>query len=128
MSFKYSAFIEKSQEAREWLESIGYKIAPESLLNGDWIFTYNTGNYWIYPKRLDYYDDSSSHLNCKDNIPLFKAITAMRDDGLEYMMWYINNHTGQWRKCDIRMMEDENIDWGDWSEASFDELINHFKK
>lgn len=136
MSFKYSAFIENSKEAREWLESIGYDPCPcVGDDPGDLIFTDHTrGKFHGYDEEV--YGDilaereevGGDEVDCRGNFDLFKAVTAVRDDGLEYMVWYINNHTGQWKQCDFYMMEDDSIDWDDWTEASLTELINHFKK
>lgn len=147
MGFIYSAFIENSKEAREWLKSIGYKPCicagddPEDL-----IFTsHEWGKFHAYDKETsgdilaEREDIGGDEVDCRGNVELFKAIAAIRDDS-DYLQW----HTDGKDWCIYR--ETKHFDgtivggfeWNyfpkefpdnkDLHKASKDELIQHFKK
>lgn len=134
MRFIYSAFIENSLEMREWLESIGIPQVEDTDIDiGNILLSYFNEDLGkqVYETADTIYDfvdtDRSSIISCLGNPELFKAVTALRDDS-DIGKHYINNHTGQWKRCDYNMATDENIDWNDWSEAYLSELQERFKK
>lgn len=129
MSFKYSAFIENSQEAREWLESIGYDMRLCDNYNEytcagiDGVAFTTDSNYPSFRLFL-----KEKAISCLDNFDLFKAITAMRDDSDLHQIFTDGIH---WEVCPF-----PSAPMGIWKDkygmechkASLDELINHFKK
>lgn len=130
MNFKHSAFIENTPEMREWLEGLGYKRFSNT--DGNTLCTihdggYNLRNYSLGKTRFQVYLSMINPIDCRNNPDLFKAITAILTT-TDIGKHYINNHTGQWRRCDYTMATDESIDWSDWGEATLEELIEHFKK
>jgi len=132
MAFIYSAFIENSQAAREWLESIGYESKNGYKKKDDIIMTFiscDTGSPFFTSCENLYLSMyiADNDVDCRGSFELFKAVTAMRDDS-ELGRHYINNHTGRWMRCTVIDLEDEDFPWEDWTEATLEELINHFKK
>ena len=130
MSFQYSAIGDNTPENREHLEKLGYDIVNR---NDDRIIL-RTG----YPKHnvaITYYDYHLPYLrsyfpqiiDCIGNHQLFKAVTAITTT-TDIGKYYINNHTGQWRKCDLDMATDYYIEWDDLKEASIAELQAHFQR
>lgn len=138
MNFKYSAFIENTEEAREWLESIGYE--PCSCVDddpGDLIFTNHTrGKFHGYDEEV--YGDilaereeaGGDEVDCRGNFELFKAVTALRDDS-DYMQWFVS----EYREFKLSKFDtvpnwdyDDETDGMIWHKASLKKLINHFKK
>ncbi|SHE29540.1 hypothetical protein [Dysgonomonas macrotermitis] len=76
MKFKYSAFIENTPKAREWLEKIGYYKISENIILRDNLIISTYPNGWY---NLCYSHESSLAIDCQNNLPLFKAITAITD-------------------------------------------------
>ncbi len=126
MSLKYSVITDNSQENREWLDNLGYKFNfVVSYVEFEIIYTWKSEMFFI--DKIDVKNlEPSLFINCIGNPQLFKAVSAISTT-TDIGKHYINNHTGQWRQCDYNMATDENIDWGDWTEATLSELINHFK-
>lgn len=124
MKFKYSAFIENTPEMREWLDELGYK--PWVVTNRDYIYTkIDSKEPWFSDTHFTSIENITSYIDCRSNPELFKAVTAISTT-TDIGKHYINNHTGQWKRCDYNMATDENIDWNDWSEATLSELQSHF--
>lgn len=121
MAFLYSVIGDNTIENREHLEKLGYKFINLSW-DGKYIFTSKD-------KSEAYYANGSGfgHINCIGNPQLFKAVTAITTT-TDIGKYYINNHTGQWRKCDLDMATDYYIEWDDWTEASIAEIQAHFKR
>lgn len=128
IKFQYSVIGDNTKENREHLEMLGYELENKHE-GGEYLVThlrmYNSNPlYWCaVPLKQDNHIGS---INCLGNHPLFKAVSAISTT-TDIGKHYINNHTGQWRQCDYNMATDENMDWGDWTEATLTELINHFK-
>lgn len=127
--FSYSAFIENTPEMREWLEKIGYKRNSNIMKN--YPQEYEDADRWITTNTVEYFTVRQNYqgvnsINCIGNPQLFKAVTTITTT-TDIGKYYINNHTGQWRKCDLDMATDYDIDWDDWTEASIAELQEHFK-
>ena len=136
MSFKYSAFIENSQEAREWLESIGYDMRLCDNYNEytcagiDGVAFTTDSNYPSFRLFL-----KEKAISCLDNFDLFKAITAMRDD-CDQNQWFTNGE--YWHQCYCEnfgtfLYAEYDGDCGtdlieSFHKATLEELINHFKK
>lgn len=124
MNFKYSAFTENTPEAREWLEKLGYK---KVYLNGsfeepefdyvgiDILFT--VPEYGHYAISRIFNPVETKFIDCRSNLPLFKSVTAVRDDS-DYMQWFIDP-CGYWHFNPIYM--------DGMRKATLDELINKFK-
>lgn len=142
MNFKYSAFIENSKEAREWLEGIGYDPCPcvgddtQDLILTD----HERGKFHGYDKETygdilaEREDIGGDEVDCRGNMQLFKAITAVRDDS-DYMQWFTDGihwevcpsvvaDLAGWKRYYQRSGEKYIEPW----KATKDELINHFKK
>lgn len=154
MSFLHSCFIENSAAAMEWLESIGYKpCACVSSNTEDTIFTYHKdGRYHCFSKEMmadiqaEMQEETEiDDVDCRGNLPLFKAISAMRDDiGLHQwhkadsiisILWHDivgNDHSGIIRKDEVFLwdldVEHSDVFEGDFHKMDLSELINHFKK
>lgn len=127
--FSYSAFIENTPEMREWLEKIGYKRNSNIMKN--YPQEYEDADRWITTNTVEYFTVRQNYqgvnsINCIGNPQLFKAVTTITTT-TDIGKYYINNHTGEWRKCDLDMATDYDIDWDDWTEASIAELQEHFK-
>lgn len=83
-TYKHNAFIENTPEAREWLEGLGM-VQDETLLGYEYplIHTDICNNEiwgmeeWYLKEFKSIYSD---FYNCRGNLPLFKAITAITDD------------------------------------------------
>ena len=133
MAFLYSVIGDNTPDNREWLEKVGYDPL-RFFLNGKYIYTKqsvhaNSKETWTEPyyEASDEIDDSPKYINCIGNPALFRAVTAISST-TDIGKYYINNHTGRWKRCDYNMATDENIDWGDWTEATLSELQAHFKQ
>ena len=126
MKFKHSAFIENTPEMREWLEELGYE--RWIVTNRDYLYTeIDSEEPWFSDAHITSIENITDYVNCVGNPSLFKAVTAISTT-TDIGKYYINNHTGQWKKCDYRMATDESIDWNDWSEATLSELKERFNK
>lgn len=139
MSFKYSAFIENSQEAREWLESIGYEPCPcVGDDPQDLIFTdHERGKFHGYDKET--YGDilaereqiGGDEVDCREHLPLFRAVTAITDEH-DNNQWFVskdNEFIMCWQS-ELKHVVDnyyEEYSVSDFHKASLEELINHFK-
>ena len=149
MSFKYSAFIENSKEAKEWLESIGYRICICTGFDGASLIdtflgvpagTDASAHGVGYPfedetpeQHIQMYLSETKNIDCRGNMQLFKAITAVRDDS-DYMQWFTDGihwevcpsvvaDLAAWKRYYQRSGEKYIEPW----KATKDELINHFK-
>lgn len=148
MSFKYSAFIENSKEAREWLESIGYENfipMPDDNDTSQILSTGEDGYYYMYPTKQYFGMEIETDIDCRGNLELFRAITAIRDDiGLHQwhkadsiisILWHDivgDDHNGIIRKDEVFLwdldVEHSDVFEGDFHKMDLSELINHFKK
>lgn len=132
MSFQYSAIGDNSPENREHLEKLGYDIVNR---NDDRTIL-RTG----YPKNnvaISYDDYHLPYLrsylpaiiDCIGNDPLFRAVTAMRDDS-DYMQCFICEvgNSNFWHFCERPSMDEDSRFFGftAFRKATLDELINHF--
>lgn len=128
MKFKYSVIGNNTKENIEWLRSIGWRLKYEQEEANVIVCASNTGMFSIINEETqDWFAEYSTEcLNCRSNPPLFQAVTAISTT-TDIGKHYINNHTGQWKRCDYNMATDENIDWNDWSEATLEELQDYFK-
>lgn len=73
-------------------------------------------------------------INCLGNIPLFKAVTAMRDDS-DYMQWFTDGI--HWYLCESVRFQNSSLfdkeyntqikDGTGYYKATIEELIEHFK-
>lgn len=80
MSFVYSCIGDNTPENREHLEKLGYKLAEGMSIDAKYLYAYIafSGEYCYYS-----HNDGQAPLcvvNCIGNDPLFRAVTAMRDD------------------------------------------------
>lgn len=119
MSFAYSAIGDNTKENREHLEKLGIKG-----YNRDRQFIIVHEGYYFCTD--EYMKVHYPCVGCVNNPALFQAVTAISST-TDIGKYYINNHTGRWKRCDYNMATDENIDWGDWTEATLTELQEHFK-
>lgn len=131
--FKHSCFIENSKEAREWLESIGYNQCYYK--NDD---KYIMTNHNIYTSSSEEYDEIYfveffGSRDCRSNLPLFKALTAVRDDN-DYMQWFVCDLCFFDEPLEDRMIlcEKDNHNYlrvySSFHKATKEELIEKFKK
>lgn len=92
--FKYSCYIENSEEALQYLELLGYELAYPTKKREEWIQTRDQQAFitdGIYRNGIE--------INCVNNLLLFKALTAVRDDS-DYMQeftdalgdWHLNKN------------------------------------
>ena len=77
MKFKYSTIGDNTQENREWLEKLGYKVNHSS--DDRFLRTYEDGSTKISHFKNWIYEDKQP-INCIGNSSLFKAVSAMRED------------------------------------------------
>ena len=86
--FKHSAFIENTQEAREWLKELRYDEFENFPYrkNDEFLFAMNN----VYKSKAmtcSIRNAPNIYIDCSGNFPLFKAITAVRNDN-DYMQWF----------------------------------------
>ena len=92
MKFKYNVIGDNTAENRKWLEMLGY-INFDYNIKGAHIVS-----YWSDRYKKQYFQCVTYHqligmrvyesaINCISNSPLFKAVSAMRDDS-DYMQWF----------------------------------------
>lgn len=128
--FKYSCYIENSKEAREWLEMIGWK---EKYVQDDSdiiVCASNTGLYSVIVEQTqDWFKEYSVKcIDCTNNLPLFKALTAVRDDS-DYMQWFTDGYHFEVcpeLKADITAWHNRYKTYP--HKATDKELIEYFKK
>jgi len=143
MSFKYSAFIENTQEVREWVKNLGYKNYgnPFQTTDDSLLFTTIDGKYVPYNVTIR----DNSWIDCRGNLELFKAITAVRDDE-NIKQWFICDTDVNLGYSDIdgnflhsKIYKGDIFFWdihiehagvldGDFHKATKEELIMHFGK
>lgn len=135
MGFLYSAFIENTSEAREWLESIGYPSVCVDE-NEKTIFTREIKGKWFYFTNnvIDIFP--KYFVNCRGNIQLFRLITSCRTDTDHGQMftngkdWYLCPNYGSF--ADFIYSEFDGYcgdgDIKSFHKATLEELIKHFKK
>lgn len=136
MGFKYSAIIENTLEAREWLHSIGVSHNPfdDELDENEWLIA-NYGMYIsirpIQEELLNYV--YKTDINCLGNMPLFRAVTAVRDDS-DYKQWFYwdddSDEGDPWMLSEQNNFFEGSHNW--WAfechKATDKELINKFTK
>mgnify|MGYP001328483754 FL=1 len=86
MKFSYSVIGDNTQENREWLEKVGYKVNHSS--DDRFLRTYEDGSTKISHFKNWIYEDKQP-INCIGNSPLFKAISAMRGDS-NFGQWFVD--------------------------------------
>lgn len=127
MKFQHSAFIENTPEAREWLRSIDYTITLAVIENEPIIFTTTKG---LGAGYINVSDVIKYGIDCRSNLPLFKAITAMRDDS-DYMQWFISESFDWFLNISLEFEGYLNHESGDVeaaTKATLSELIERFNK
>ena len=138
MIFKYSAFIENSEAVRNWLKQIGYTFCPCVTDNSeDWIFTSENGYVHSIDSETkgdilaEQKQGLSDLVDCRENIPLFKAVTAVRDDS-DNMQWFVSEK-GKFilcRQSELKHVIDnyyEDYSISDFHKATLEELKERFK-
>lgn len=75
MNFKYSVIGDNSQENREQLEKVGYSLGTVICDDANIIVT--EGDFYLLAYE---HINKSNYINCIGNPPLFKAVSAMRED------------------------------------------------
>lgn len=118
--FENSCCIENSQAAREWLEILGYNIS--SIFENRFIKT------TTYGKDLDYHFKnwiySEEVIDCTGNLPLFKALTAVRDDS-DYMQCFKRTGEDVWVLCQSHKFI--GAEYISYHKSTKEELIERFK-
>lgn len=144
MKFKYSAFIENTPKAREWLEKIGYK----KLLYDEYHKYIST----VGQRRISLYGTfdvisykNDTNIDCRGNLHLFKAITAITDIRNMHQLFVADTDIYHGWSDTIGEPYDYIIpkgilfDWdlsieyadilkGEYHKATLSELKEHFKK
>lgn len=125
--FKYSCYIENSKEAITHLELLGYTLEYPTKKEEGWIQTSNN-----YAFITDSIYRNGVETNCVGNLPLFKALTAVRDDSNinkyftdDYI--FIKSEYEDYKKYidDYYTLSDCNVD--NFREATEKELMEYFK-
>ena len=82
MKFKYSVIGDNTQENREWLDKVGYEPFIWDAYDDaqPFITTIDSGEYTSATKDDRHHYMCSLDINCIGNPPLFKAVSAMRED------------------------------------------------
>ena len=94
MSFQYSAIGDNTPENREHLEKLGKKIV--SGIVGNLIMTVED-KYMCIELDGEIGSNFNDAINCIGNDPLFRAVTAIREDTDEDQ-WFTNGK--EWIFCD----------------------------
>ena len=134
MSFLHSCFIESSDEAISWLEDTlgcGMILAYVENENDMWILFDHEFEGWQFVDsevKSMILNSDNREINCLGNFPLFKAISAMRDDSDIYQWFYQGGDNDVWVRCDFYRWDKSNLVGHNWIKASLPELINYFKK
>ena len=138
MKFKYSNIGDNTRENREWLEMLGYK--PLRFFQGK-KYLYATTSQRANAKEVwnePYYgtvDDVDFYVSCGfvpilGNSPLFKAVSAMREDS-DYMQWFITTK-GKWALSKYHKKKQWSKYSTGWKQtcrkATLTELQEHFKE
>ena len=131
MNFKHSCFTKNTPEAREWLEWIGMWCDDKKCCDPYLLTLY--GAYCSCPtENITFYYET--HTDCCGNLPLFKALTAVREDS-DYMQWFTDGK--EWDLCNCNsfatylyseydgLCSEENI--ATYHKATKEEIIEHFK-
>lgn len=93
--FKHSCFIENSKEAREWLESIGCCEYIHPFGNDyPYLFFLSENGEYLADQIIENDPLIHEYINCLGNLPLFKALTVIRDDS-DYMQWFTDGKEWQ---------------------------------
>lgn len=143
MKFKYSVIGDNTQENREWLEKLGYKFRFGSTsTRNDYKFIKtkmlctNIGKTYAIADLKHTVNDIEEEktINCIGNHPLFKAVSAMREDS-DYMQHFTNGR--DWCKCYLPIFShfafhqqvEASIDLiANWHKATLTELQERFKE
>lgn len=140
MSFLHSAFIEVSDEAISWLEdTLGCGMILAAVENEDdmWIlFDHEFGGWQFVDSEVKgmILNSDNGEINCLCNIPLFKAVTAMRDGTDLHKVFICGEELDCFFTSDYDSVEKhihEKMDgWDTYNcrKATLEEIINHFKK
>ncbi len=117
MNFKYSCIGDNTPENRKWLEKIGYKV--KSYESDDTLI-------WAQPRGIAYTEkelpNDNRTVNCVDNDPLFRAVTAMRSDS-DYMQYFFYGKT--FFLCELENIRDFRKNKS-IRKATLEELKEHF--
>lgn len=115
---------DKRKDVYNYLHEIGYKKSDR--------------NCWELNKiiiaRITHIQTSMGFMNrsfidCGTNIPMFKALAALRDDS-DYMQWFTDDYRLEWVRCNIDEPFECCIypaDVCDWHKATPAEIVEHFK-
>ena len=137
MSFQYSAIGDNTPENREHLEKLGY-TPLRFYLNGKYLYARsctwaNKNCTWQEPYFAtdNNIDNSPKNINCIGNDPLFRAVTAMRDDS-DNMQWFTDGR--YWLICNydrIGIAFRDYVNRADWNgmphKATLSEIQERFK-
>lgn len=125
--FKHSSFIYKNTpELRQYLDTIGYKYGGKaSKFEQPYLYC-----------SLDKYFECNSFparyhgiIDCAENVELFKAIAALRDDKPDYQ-WFVWDDEND--ECEKFKQYIPGESWQDWwwfevHKATVNELLKYFK-
>lgn len=138
--FTTPCFIRKNTpELRLYLEILGYEHQKENVLPEDIVGLYvDNKGYLLEDEYAVFHIYPHIVINCFENIELFKAIAALRND-TDYMQWFVTDdgldkYLGYERylKGEFFLSTVQNVfDNYDYSfkfhKATVEELIEHFK-
>ena len=130
MKFKYSVIGDNTQENREWLEKLGYKLCPCVGRSGQLFTTENGGVHFADSDViLENEIGKTNSINCIGNPSLFKAVSAMREDS-DIWQWFTDGDS--WNLCAddnyLRWcMENAPFQHPDIHKATLTELQEKFK-
>lgn len=142
MSFTQPCFIQLQHNVDiffviDKLDMLGYKrsINQYGLQEGSestYIICKSDGSYY-FAYSISYYTNDWG-INCIDNIELFTALAALRDDS-DYMQWFVNKN-GYFEMCFNDKVENYLCGNGvrkyrqideTYHKATVEEIIEHFK-
>lgn len=89
IKFSYSVIGDNTRENREWLEMLGYKpfMWDEWDEKQPYLSTMDDGEYTSIEEHGKSSEMCSLDINCIGNSPLFKAVSAMREDS-DFGQWF----------------------------------------
>lgn len=126
MKFQYSVIFDNTEDARKWLEMLGYQLENQHE-DGEYLVTHlrlhnSTPLYWCaVPLKQDKHIDS---INCIGNSPLFKAVSAMRED-TDICQWFYSPYFDEWAFCQVDKFS-APFDY-EYNKATITELQERFK-
>lgn len=136
-TFKQSAFVrvedhEQRKKLIKWLEHIGYNRQPILCLkpnynndNEEYVVCQFNGLYALIDERITFRLLSMNvcFIDCGTNIPMFKALAALRDD-TDYYQWFIDSN-GNWESTECYRMNAYTEH--PYRKATPAEIVEHFK-